>query len=237
MSIGDHHQDSAEEMVVELPPLKWSRETFDGFIQNIKFPESWGAWYPDDGYTTANAPAGYITLFWDFFSTVNFRLPATKFFLEILSYYKFHISQMHLLGWLGFDTLNLFVVRCILNRLLPFPGVSSDALYLGVLFVCATGICKEDFAAASEIMVFRGKEEVPTETIYTPSEENWYQDLKNVPSIALPEKAFVGASMSLNWRMNREEKPVYMEDGKVTSLYVVAFKRECGKMSTVPKKI
>ncbi|MFS7971158.1 hypothetical protein Hanom_Chr09g00829421 [Helianthus anomalus] len=81
-----------------------------------------------------------------------------------------------------------------------------------------------------------GKEDVPTETIQTPFSENWYQDLKDVPSIALPEKALVGASMSLSWRMNREEKPVYMEDGNVVSLYVVAFEREGGKMATIPKK-
>ncbi|MFS7930002.1 hypothetical protein Hanom_Chr04g00339041 [Helianthus anomalus] len=46
--------------------------------------------------------------------------------------------------------------------------------------------------------------DVPTETLQTPTDENWYQDLKDVPFIALPEKALVGASMSLNWRMNRE---------------------------------
>ncbi|KAJ0480603.1 hypothetical protein HanIR_Chr13g0633601 [Helianthus annuus] len=63
-------------------------------------------------------------------------------------------------------------------------------------------------------MTFRGKEDVPTETIQTPMDENWYQDLKDVPSIALPEKALVGAGMSLNWRMHREDRPVYTEDGK-----------------------
>ncbi|KAM0025503.1 hypothetical protein Hdeb2414_s0021g00575371 [Helianthus debilis subsp. tardiflorus] len=85
-------------------------------------------------------------------------------------------------------------------------------------------------------MSFRGKEDVPTETLQTLVGENWYQDLKDVPSIALPEKALVGAGMSLNWRMEREEKPVYMEDGKIVSLYVVAFEREGGKMTTLPKK-
>ncbi|KAJ0683443.1 hypothetical protein HanPI659440_Chr16g0658341 [Helianthus annuus] len=114
-------------------------------------------------------------------------------------------------------------------------------------------------------MVFRGKEDVPTETIQTPFSENWYQDLKNVLSIALLEKALVGASMSLCWRMNREDKQVYTENGKcefwgfltlftvvssllffielalvlfsaVVSLYVVAFEREGGKMGIVPKK-
>ncbi|XP_022023665.1 uncharacterized protein LOC110923918 [Helianthus annuus] len=82
-------------------------------------------------------------------------------------------------------------------------------------------------------MIFRGKEDVPTKTTQTPIDENWYQDLKDVPSIALPEKAVVGASMSLNWRMNREEEPAYME---VVSLHVVAFERKGGKMATVAKK-
>ncbi|MFS7889166.1 hypothetical protein Hanom_Chr00s000003g01603781 [Helianthus anomalus] len=85
-------------MSVGLPPLKWPRETFDSMVRNFKFPDSWGARYPDEGQTAADAPAGYITLFWDFFVAGNFRLPVTKFFLEILSYYKFHISQMHPIG-------------------------------------------------------------------------------------------------------------------------------------------
>ncbi|KAJ0754169.1 hypothetical protein HanPI659440_Chr09g0343871 [Helianthus annuus] len=86
-------------------------------------------------------------------------------------------------------------------------------------------------------MILRGKEDVPTETLQTPFDENCYQDLKDVPSIALPEKALVGASMILNWKMEREDKSVYMEDGKVISLYVVAFKREGGKMATLQKKL
>ncbi|KAM0048750.1 hypothetical protein Hdeb2414_s0008g00278071 [Helianthus debilis subsp. tardiflorus] len=51
-------------------------------------------------------------------------------------------------------------------------------------------------------MVFRGKEEVATKTIQTPYSEAWYQDIKDVLSIALPEKALVGAAMSLCWWMN-----------------------------------
>ncbi|MFS7913254.1 hypothetical protein Hanom_Chr02g00139691 [Helianthus anomalus] len=84
-------------------------------------------------------------------------------------------------------------------------------------------------------LVFRGKEETAAEMIQTPHSENWYQDLKDVPLIALPEKALVGAAMSLCWQMNREDKPVYMEGDKVVSLYVDAFEREGGKMATIPK--
>ncbi|KAM0056140.1 hypothetical protein Hdeb2414_s0006g00214601 [Helianthus debilis subsp. tardiflorus] len=85
-------------------------------------------------------------------------------------------------------------------------------------------------------MIFRGKEVVPTETIQTPVDENWYQDFKDVPNITLPEKALVGAGMRVHWRMEREEKLVYMEDGKIVSLYFVAFEREGVKISTIAKK-
>ncbi|MFS8019251.1 hypothetical protein Hanom_Chr15g01401591 [Helianthus anomalus] len=98
MSTGERHKDSSKEMYAGLPPLKWSKETFNGLVQNFKFPDSWGVRCPDDGQTAADAPAGYITLFWDYFTKGNFRLPVTRFFLDILSYYKFHISQLHPIG-------------------------------------------------------------------------------------------------------------------------------------------
>ncbi|KAJ0786335.1 hypothetical protein HanOQP8_Chr02g0054251 [Helianthus annuus] len=60
-------------------------------------------------------------------------------------------------------------------------------------------------------------------------------DLKDVPSIELPERALVAVVMSLHWKMDREDKPLYVEDDKIVSLYVVAYKRDKGKMTTVPK--
>ncbi|KAM0041341.1 hypothetical protein Hdeb2414_s0011g00365221 [Helianthus debilis subsp. tardiflorus] len=67
-------------------------------VQNFRFPDSRAVRYPDGGQTAADAPAGYITLFWDYFAKGNFRLPVTRSSLEILAYYKFHISQMHPIG-------------------------------------------------------------------------------------------------------------------------------------------
>ncbi|MFS7911779.1 hypothetical protein Hanom_Chr02g00122111 [Helianthus anomalus] len=48
--------------------------------------------YLEEGQKAAQAPAGYITLFWDYFTAGNFQLPVTRFVLDILKYYKFHIS-------------------------------------------------------------------------------------------------------------------------------------------------
>ncbi|KAJ0765955.1 hypothetical protein HanPI659440_Chr08g0309731 [Helianthus annuus] len=43
-------------------------------------------------------------------------------------------------------------------------------------------------------MAFRGKEDIMIETIQTPFSETWFQDLKDVLSIELPEKALVAAA-------------------------------------------
>ncbi|KAM0031400.1 hypothetical protein Hdeb2414_s0017g00508361 [Helianthus debilis subsp. tardiflorus] len=85
-------------MSTSLPPLKWLKEIFGGLVQNFKFPKSWGVMYPEERQTTAHAPAGYITLFWDYFTKGNFRLPVTRFVLDILDFYKFHIPQLNPMG-------------------------------------------------------------------------------------------------------------------------------------------
>ncbi|MFS8018133.1 hypothetical protein Hanom_Chr15g01388591 [Helianthus anomalus] len=68
MSTGDHPDDSTEEMSSLLPQLKWSKEIFDVLVKIFKLPKSWGVMYPEEGQMTAQAPAGYITLFWDYFA-------------------------------------------------------------------------------------------------------------------------------------------------------------------------
>ncbi|KAJ0735265.1 hypothetical protein HanPI659440_Chr11g0430171 [Helianthus annuus] len=255
MSTGENQESLAEEMSSELPPLKWPRGSFDGLMRNLKFPESWGALYPEEGQTAADAPSGYITLFWDFFCDGNFHLPATTFLLDILTFYNIHLSQLHPIGMVRvrhFEfvcrTMNIeptvprfrvfhqmhctqgfysFVQRASAKKILLNPPKSFHDWKHKFFFIKAGVIPMR--------MVLRGKEDVPIETLQTPSEETWYQDLKEIPNIALPEKALVGAGMSLNWKMDRDDKPVYTEGGHVVSLYVVAYKREGGRMGTIKK--
>ncbi|KAF5763824.1 hypothetical protein HanXRQr2_Chr15g0684941 [Helianthus annuus] len=63
-------------------------------------------------------------------------------------------------------------------------------------------------------MSFRGAGDILTETLKTHETEIWYQDIKDVPSIELPEKALVAAKMSQHWKTDRHDKTVYAEDGK-----------------------
>ncbi|MFS7953485.1 hypothetical protein Hanom_Chr07g00619221 [Helianthus anomalus] len=182
MSTKEQPEDSSEEMSASLPPLKWSKEIFDSLVKNFKFPDAWGVRYPEEGQTAADAPAGYITLFWDYFADGNFRLPTTRFVLDVLDYYKFHISQLHPIGMVR---IRHFEFLCRSMRIEP--------------------------------------------TI------NRFRDLKDIPSIELPERALVATGMSLHWKMYREDKPVYMEEDTIVSLYVVAYKREKGRMTTIPK--
>ncbi|MFS8002766.1 hypothetical protein Hanom_Chr13g01205941 [Helianthus anomalus] len=98
MSASEKPETSTKEMSSSLLPLKWSEETFSGLVTGFKFLGSWGAIYLQEGQTTAQAPTSYITLFWDYFADRNFRLPVTKFLLEVLGYYRFHLSQLHPMG-------------------------------------------------------------------------------------------------------------------------------------------
>ncbi|MFS8026058.1 hypothetical protein Hanom_Chr16g01482571 [Helianthus anomalus] len=184
MSTGERHKDFSKEMASGFPPLKWPKETFDNM-------------------TAADALAGYITFFWDFFAAGNFPLHVTKIFLEILSYYKFHISQMHPIGMVRLrhfefvcrgmhieSMVNLvrvfhqmhcsqgfysFIQRASIKKILLNPPKSFHDWKSKFFFIKVEVIPMK--------MIFRGKEDVATETIQTPFSEAWYQDLKDVPSI------------------------------------------------------
>ncbi|MFS7985904.1 hypothetical protein Hanom_Chr11g01004161 [Helianthus anomalus] len=66
-------------------------------------------------------------------------------------------------------------------------------------------------------------------------EDIWYQDLKDVPSIELPKRALADAGMSLHWKMDREDKSVYMEDDRSKIWDSPTFLFSKGKMTTIPK--
>ncbi|MFS8018283.1 hypothetical protein Hanom_Chr15g01390251 [Helianthus anomalus] len=175
-----------------LPLLKWSEEIFNDLVKIFKFPLSWGVIYPQEGQTAAQAPAGYITLFWNYFAEGNFRLPVTKFVLEVLGYYKFHISQLNPMGMLHCSQSFYSFAQCpTAKKILLVPSRSFHEW-------------KTKFS-----YIKRGV--IPVKTLET---KIWYQDIKDVLSVELPEKALVAAKMCLHWKADCHDKPVYVEDDK-----------------------
>ncbi|KAM0063042.1 hypothetical protein Hdeb2414_s0003g00086501 [Helianthus debilis subsp. tardiflorus] len=76
-----------------LPVLKWTKAQFDTLMTTVQMPQEYGAIYPHEGDTGADAPAGYVTMCADFFVDGNLRLPLTVFVTEVLEWHKLHISQ------------------------------------------------------------------------------------------------------------------------------------------------
>ncbi|KAF5780109.1 hypothetical protein HanXRQr2_Chr11g0468281 [Helianthus annuus] len=81
-----------------LPALKWTRKSFDRLMLEVQMPSEYGARYPSEGDTGADAPAGYVTMWSDFFVDCNLRLPLTVFVVDILEWYRVHISQVSPFG-------------------------------------------------------------------------------------------------------------------------------------------
>ncbi|MFS7951573.1 hypothetical protein Hanom_Chr07g00596771 [Helianthus anomalus] len=81
-------------------PVEEDVETSEagGSLPVIKMPAEYGEIYLKDGETTVDAPAGYVTLFSEFFVLRNFWLSLTVFMAELLEYYRIHISQLSPLG-------------------------------------------------------------------------------------------------------------------------------------------
>ncbi|KAJ0524982.1 hypothetical protein HanHA300_Chr09g0306731 [Helianthus annuus] len=83
---------------VGLPALRWTKKSFDNLMLTVQMPSEYGAQYPSEGDTGADAPAGYVTMWADFFVDCNLRLPLTVFVVDVLEWYKVHISQVSPFG-------------------------------------------------------------------------------------------------------------------------------------------
>ncbi|MFS7915163.1 hypothetical protein Hanom_Chr02g00162101 [Helianthus anomalus] len=79
---------------MNLPVLRWTESAFQTLLTSTQMPPEYGATYPQEGDTAGDAPAGYVTMFADFFGDCSLRLSLTVFVLEVLEYYKLYISQL-----------------------------------------------------------------------------------------------------------------------------------------------
>ena len=79
-------------------PLKWTQSAFTALCDRYDFEAEWQVTFPGNGKRVTDVPPGKIVLYAEFFTSCNFRLPATVFVTDVLAYYGVHISQVHSMG-------------------------------------------------------------------------------------------------------------------------------------------
>ncbi|XP_035834300.1 uncharacterized protein LOC110886463 [Helianthus annuus] len=253
--MSEEHQEAPASEEGPVPVLRWDLGLFEQIVRSFRFPPEWDARYPAQGQTAADAPPGYITLFEDFFLQGNFRLPATNFFGSILSYYKFHISQLSPPGMVrvrhfeflcqshGIEpTVNKFRVFYQLQRTMGFFSFASRGTAKKILLNPPKSFhdWKPKFFFIREevlpiAMPFREWTEViPKEDLPIPKSAQWYQRLTATPNRVFGENVLVAAKMSDQWSPSSRELPVLKIGDQETQLYQAAFPAFGGSMGVRP---
>ncbi|KAJ0821061.1 hypothetical protein HanPSC8_Chr16g0715551 [Helianthus annuus] len=214
-----------------LPALKWTRKSFDRLMLEVQMPSEYGARYPSEGDTGADAPAGYVTMWSDFFGDCNLRLPLTVFVVDILEWYKVHISQVSPLGMIRIRNFE-FTFRALgieptvgdfrrFYQMTVSMGFFSFRLRDGTpkLMTPPKGMTmwKKKFfyiksAALAVDMTFRNvTETIITETIAMPSLKSvqWFPQLQTIESVKLTNTQLWLLRMML--RRGKNSKPVVRE--------------------------
>ncbi|KAJ0477567.1 hypothetical protein HanHA300_Chr13g0490031 [Helianthus annuus] len=214
-----------------LPALKWTRKSFDRLMLEVQMPSEYGARYPSEGDTGADAPAGYVTMWSDFFGDCNLRLPLTVFVVDILEWYKVHISQVSPFGMIRIRNFE-FTFRALgieptvgdfrrFYQMTVFMGFFSFRQRDGTpkLMTPPKGMTmwKKKFfyiksAALAVDMTFRNvTETIIAETIAMPSLKSvqWFPQLQTIESVKLTNTQLWLLRMML--RRGKNSKPVVRE--------------------------
>ncbi|KAJ0868487.1 hypothetical protein HanRHA438_Chr12g0575151 [Helianthus annuus] len=195
-------------------------------------PPEYGACYPSEGDTGADAPAGYVTMWADFFGDCNLRLPLTVFVVEVLEWYKVHISQLSPFGMIRIRNFEFtFRALGIEPTVGDFRRFYQMTVSLGFfsfrqregspkLMTPPKGMTmwKKKFfyikaAAIVAKMTFRNvTETIIAETIAVPSLKTveWFPQLQTIESVKLSNTQLWVLHMMLT-RRNKKSKPVVRE--------------------------
>ncbi|KAF5754768.1 hypothetical protein HanXRQr2_Chr17g0794961 [Helianthus annuus] len=212
--------------------LKWTKKSFDRLLLDVQKPPEYGACYPSEGDTGADAPAGYVTMWADFFGDCNLRLPLTVFVVEVLEWYKVHISQLSPFGMIRIRKFEFtFRALGIEPTVGDFRRFYQMTVSLGFfsfrqregspkLMTPPKGMTmwKKKFfyiKAATIVakMTFRNvTETIIAETIAVPSLKTveWFPQLQTIESVKLTNTELWVLRMMLT-RRNKKSKPVVRE--------------------------
>ncbi|GJS17776.1 hypothetical protein Tco_0412248 [Tanacetum coccineum] len=97
-----------------------SQKNFDIFCSNFHIPEEVHPQLPSRNQTIHEMPAGKIGLYTRFFEFANFRLPLSSFLVDILRYYRIHISQLSVIAA---AKISHFKILCRVNDFPPTVGL------------------------------------------------------------------------------------------------------------------
>ncbi|KAM0046673.1 hypothetical protein Hdeb2414_s0009g00319261 [Helianthus debilis subsp. tardiflorus] len=219
--------------------INWKEEEFHNLVKGHNFRPEWEARYPPSGSTALDAPLGFITLYAAFLREGNFRLPITKFIVDVLRGYGLHISQM---STIGLPRITHFEFVCRSYRVEPTfemfnvfysvtysSGFYSFQVRTGVVPVCSVPIkgihdWKQKFfyirrgVIPSEMPYRQVSQGIPrVDVVPDFAAQEWYRKItaKATAISQLDEMALVGAGMSMLWVPKHPlGQPVYSHKGK-----------------------
>ncbi|KAJ0693818.1 hypothetical protein HanPI659440_Chr15g0601671 [Helianthus annuus] len=123
-----------------LSVLKWKYADIWTLMKTIQMLESYGAMYHQDGDTTADAPAGMVTMFTDFFGTYNLRLLLTFLWWTCWSTRRFIFPSLVHWGW--YILIILSIVSVPEYRAVS-GGLSVVLPYLRMMLCNKSGVKKK----------------------------------------------------------------------------------------------
>jgi hypothetical protein len=106
----DYRQDLASHFSV------LTEDVLRGIVGRYGIDPSLGPQVPPAAASVKDAPPGTISLYTDFFTFSNFRIPVSRFLCDVLRYYDIHLSQIVPLGLIKFFH---FEVLCRALRIGP----------------------------------------------------------------------------------------------------------------------
>ncbi|KAM0058611.1 hypothetical protein Hdeb2414_s0005g00172091 [Helianthus debilis subsp. tardiflorus] len=194
-----------------LPVLRWTELVFQTLMTGIQMPNEYGARYPQEGDTAGDAPAGYVSMFADWFGDCNLQLPLTVFVVEILEYYKLHISQLSPLGMIRVRNFE-YTFRA-LGIELSREGAPTVMSPPKGMTKWKTKFFYVKAAAVTTKLQFRNvTKTIITENISTPKAEtvDWFPRLRIIGSQRLDNRQLWVLRMMIG-RLDRKARPVLQE--------------------------
>nr|GEV40991.1 hypothetical protein [Tanacetum cinerariifolium] len=97
-----------------------TRKGFDIFFQKFHIPEEVHPELSTPNQTIHEMPTGKIGVYTRFFEFTNFRLPLSTFLVDILMYYRIHLSQLSVIGA---AKVSHFEILCRVHNIKPAVGL------------------------------------------------------------------------------------------------------------------